>query len=77
MATKKTKAESTEEQAAPAAAEAQEPEGFPELWPPHTNPQTRELMEAHGIMGPKAMAENWERSKGIFEAHGFKWQEPE
>ena len=48
-----------------------------ELWPDDTDPAMRELMEAHQIMGPKAMFDNWERTQSIIEAHGFKWMPPE
>lgn len=41
----------------------------PDVWPDNTNPKTREVMTAHGIMGPKQMDAEWERAQEIFKSH--------
>lgn len=49
----------------------------PEVWPDTTNAKTREIMEAHGIMGPRQMFADWPRAEAIFKSHGFEWKAPE
>lgn len=70
----KRKTKDTEEAAVPEPVIAEE---APDVWPENTNPKVREIMESHGIMGPKQMDSDWARAESIFASHGFAWKAPE